>query len=68
MIDADPPTDWQVYRLLKVGNRIVRFYRHGKWFAWTVDGGLRTGYVDIGMAIAGAISWLQTERQRRYGE
>jgi len=54
---------WQKVHVLKVGNRLVSFYKADGCYAWVIDSGLSTGHPDIEDAVGSALQWLRRNKQ-----
>ena len=57
---------WEKIHLLKVGRRMVTFYRAAGSYAWVVDSGLSTGHPDIQSAVGSALQWLRRQKHAGY--
>lgn len=57
------PVTWTKVHTLKVGNRLVSFYKAAGCYAWVIDSGLSTGHPDIEDAVGSALQWLRRNKQ-----
>lgn len=57
------PVAWTKVHTLKVGNRLVSFYKADGLYAWVIDSGLSTGHPDIEDAVGSALQWLRRSKQ-----
>ncbi len=57
-------TAWEKVHVLKVGNRMVAFFKASGCYAWVIDSGLSTGHPSIEDAVGSALRWLRRTKPR----